>query len=472
MPTIINGNPYGFSTVDGLGAGFTDVINLFGFFNTYNSFGASDTVNVWTGGFDTLNMIGTGVTDQINLDGSVYDTINGVGMSNSTFNVTGGGGGNTVNTVNASGLNLVTLGGVDNSIDLNGNATNTVSTGMGVGTVIIDGGGTSDAGWNTTVVLGGSQNRVIGQNGGQDANFNISGGTGQDIVGIGNGVNTVTTAGASNVITVGNNTNTITFTAGSNNTVHIAPGAPANPLVLDTVNLAGTNNTVTAGDENTTASGGTGSDTYMLGNGSDSVSDTGDHASITLGSGNDSVVANGNANTIALGNGADTVTANGNNDTISVGAGSTLGSVSLTAHGNNNTIAVGGSASVAVGAANTPTNDTITLNATNIVSTLDLPGSNNMVMLTNSAGGTINDDATGGGLTLNVLATAGAPHITVNGFENDLTGVLDVNHAIYGSVGAVQAAFTNTNAGLVLPVGAGQILFAGDHVIPANIQIT
>ena len=95
MPTIINGNPYGFSTVDGLGAGFTDIINLFGFFNTFNSFGASDTVNVWTGGFDTLNMVGTGVTDQINLDGSVYDTINGVGMSNSTFNVTGGGGGNT-----------------------------------------------------------------------------------------------------------------------------------------------------------------------------------------------------------------------------------------------------------------------------------------------------------------------------------------------------------------------------------------
>ena len=432
MATVINGDPSGFSTLTGAGLG-ADIVNLFALHNTFFANGGSDTINLYGSGYDTVVLgAATGITEQIYLNGGSDDGIfSAAPIVDGYIAISGGASENLVAVDNAGGTNLITFAGFANAVSVNGDATNFITLGAGNGVAIVGTPGTG-SGYASTVVVSGTNNRVSGG----DENFTVTGGSGNLAVSIGNGVNSVSTGGYGNSIYAGNNSNMIVFSGGGADSVTVGAGAAVNSAVANTIGLAGTGNIVTGGDESTTITGGMGGDVYRL------------------GAGNDSIIDNGNANV------------------FTVGAGQTGGAVQITAYGANNQITVGGAAQLQLGIAGTPSGDTITLDATTVASTINLNGSGNMVFLTHGAAGTINDNASVGGLDLVVGAAAGNPDLVVNGFQADATGVLTIDHSIYASPGAVQSALQMTSAGLVLPVNGGQILFAGDHTMPTLAHLT
>ena len=436
MATVINGDPSGFSTLTGAGLG-ADIVNLFALQNTFFAGGGSDTINLYGSGYDTVYLgAATGINDQIYLNGGSDDAVlSAAPIVDGYVAISGGASQNLVAIDNSGGTNVITFAGFANAVSVNGDATNVITLGAGYGVAAVGASGTgsgSGSGYASTVVVSGTNNRVSGG----DENFTITGGGGTLAVSIGNGVNAVSTGGYDNSIYTGTNSNTIVFSGGGADRVTLGAGAATNSTVANTIALAGTGNIVTGGDESTAISGGLGGDVYRL------------------GAGNDSIVDNGNGNVFA------------------VGGGGTVGSVQITAYGANNQITVGGAAQLQLGLAGAPSGDTITLDATTLTSTVNLNGTGNMVFLAHGAAGVINDNASAGGLDLVVGASVGNPDLVVNGFQADPTGILTVDHSLYTSPGAVQAALRMTSAGLVLPVNGGQILFAGDHAMPALTHLS
>ena len=432
MATVINGDPSGFSTLTGAGLG-ADIVNLFAFHNTFFAGGAGDTINLYGSGYDTVVLgAATGVNEQIYLNGGSDDAVlSAAPIVNGYVAISGGASQNLVAIDNSGGTNIITFAGFANAVSVNGDATNVITLGAGDGVAAVGASGTG-SGYASTVVVSGTNNRVSGG----DENFTITGGSGDLAISIGNGVNAVSTGGYGNSIYTGTNSNTIVFSGGGSDRVTLGAGAAANNTVANTIALAGTGNVVTGGDESTAISGGLGGDVYRL------------------GAGNDSIIDNGNGNA------------------FTVDAGGTSGSVQITAYGANNQITVGGVAQLQLGIAGAPSGDTITLDATTLASTVNLNGAGNMVFLAHGAAGVINDNASAGGLDLVFGASVGNPDLVVNGFQTDPTGMLTVDHSVYASSGAVEAALRMTSAGLVLPVNGGQILFAGDHSMPALTHLS
>ncbi|HEY2619841.1 MAG TPA: hypothetical protein VGI78_21040 [Acetobacteraceae bacterium] len=187
--TVINGGPYGGSTIQGVSG--AEQINAFGYTNTINANGGSGTVNAGQG----------------------QATVN-AGSGNLTINLAGYGnvvsGGNGADTVTGSqGTTAVTLGDGADVVQL--------------------------AGYNNTIALG-------------NGNDSISAGAGNAIVSVGNGNDTITAAGYGNQITVGNGNDSITAGDGS---ARIVGGSGTDTVQLqgysNTVSFTGGNDTITGG---------------------------------------------------------------------------------------------------------------------------------------------------------------------------------------------------------------------------------
>lgn len=327
-----------------------------------------------------------GVTDNFTLDGSANSLLSLASVDNSTVNFTvlGNGGGNTVglsgsnstvnvnigvdpsatspaggNTVdvnNAGGTNTVNLGGPNNVVDLVG-ATNTVTTGGGLlGGVTLNGDATNNLtftsgaatatigfadddlfGNSSTVTFTGTGNTLTGG----DENFTVSGSTGSSTVSVGDGENTILMGGTGNTVTVWGGDNLISA-GGSNAVVKIlgldganaaAPtadpdDAPVPVSPTDYVDIAGTNDSVSATYENVNIDGifVTSAATISLGDGNNVIVLRGTGGNkVTVGNGANAINATGNSSIYNLGDGANGVTLSGNNNTINVTAPTGVG---------------------------------------------------------------------------------------------------------------------------------------------------
>jgi hypothetical protein len=381
--------------------------------------------NRTTGLGDTI----TGVTDKISLHGSNNVLASGVpepGVytapivdSTITYTVAGNGGGNTVslqnlydstvgvtlgtyepaaggNTVeifnssydtDGTAKNTVAVTGLNNSVTLNGDATNIVSFSAGGANVTI-GYYDDDAwgfGYTSKVTITGGDNII---NGG-DENFTINGSRatgGNNTIALGDGNNTITLgsnwgengapAATNNSITVWGGVNNIVAGSGGdlvqilgvdggNDAAYSDNGdynlgvpddspVPASPT--DTVTIAGAGEEVDATYENL----------IILG------SNVTDGAVINLGDGNNIIVLGGDGNNdVSVGNGANSINASGDNSYYTLGDGSNNG---ITLSGDDNTISADGGGV-----------DTVQLGA----------GENDQVFL-NKAGGSVTGTATVG----------------------------------------------------------------------------
>jgi hypothetical protein len=409
MTFVINGPNGGNGLIFGNTSG-EDIINGFDFNNIIISGGAND--QIFTGsGSATVNLGAfAGVTDTVNLGGA-FNTVatSGAGHLSSTLTVQGGSGSNMVTLLNHLGINNVSTQGFNNVITVNSDATNILMSGAGRGRVnagVINDGNT---GFTTSVAAAGQQNTVIGG----DQDFHVSGGQGLDFISLGNGNNVITEAGTKDKMTVGTGSNTITDFGGAATVTFVGFVEDSNDL--NTVNIGGTNNTVTEvvphSERDVTITGGTGNGRFTLGDGANVLTTSGSNnmvvmgsteigfppeefgeasgdavtiaggtnnhvtlgdgnnvvkvdgtsSVISLGNGNNSVTANGNSDSITVLNGANTITANGDSDTITGGNGSN----NITANGKLDTIKLGNGANLLTANGNT---DSITvLNGNNTI---------------------------------------------------------------------------------------------------------
>jgi Ca2+-binding RTX toxin-like protein len=120
----------------------------------------------------------------------------------------------------------------------------------------------------------------------------------------------------------------LTVNGGNGNNVYV--GSSISPNAITGPNFRFVTQTITEGNGNDTMNGGTGDETYVLGNGNSIVTNSGGNDSVDVGTGN---------NNINLGNGDDTFTYNGTgNDTVNLGAGQNTANVNL--HGKGAAISV------------------------------------------------------------------------------------------------------------------------------------
>ena len=525
MAFVINGPNGGNGFIFGNTAG-DEILNGFDFNNVFISGGANEQINTGAGNA-TVNLGAfVGLTDTVNLGGAFnMVATSGAGHLNSTLTVQGGTGRNAVNLMNVStaanlGSNQVTLQGFDNNITVNSNATNIILSGAGRGKVTAGVAGDGDYGFTTSVTAAGTNNNVKGG----DQNFVITGGQGFDVISVGNGNNLITEAGPKDSITITNTAGigssnlindfgggaTIMFQAVGNSPYVLFP-----PGATEQINLAGTNNTViekvtsplsdrdftinisgteasaasanislgngidviTAPGANSTITAGT-PDHGAPGQG-DSVTANGANDKITLGNGNNKVVANGANDTIKLGNGANTLTANGNGDTDTLGNGNNMvtaggngdtitlgtGNNTVLATGNNDIItSAGGTGHFTLGTKLVPGQNTLTLNASGVGTTVDSEGTLNNIVLQNNANAAITDSPFGGGLSLKINAQGGANagKISITGFGSDtgvFGGVIDL-HGFAGitNTGQLFAASSSDGAGgTLIKLGTGSL---------------
>ncbi len=449
-------------------------------------------------GSPAANQSGDKIT--INLDGS-DNTIEPLGfvapypyqLNDATVNITvsGTGGFNTVALDNnGGGISNVTLGGPDNLVELNGDATNSVTlTGgpvAGHNTVQVGYPFNSDFGFSSTIVLSGSDNLVQGG----DENFNISGGVRANTVQLGNGNSSITLSfagipGGFNLVEVGDgnnnihvlgNKNTVDVGSGSNliaakgnhETINIFSGdkllgAPGN----DTVIIHGMHDTVTetnfgfSAAANVAISASTGNLTASLSDGNDTVIAGGNDNKITAGKGVDNVTANGNFNTITLGAGSDTVSDTGMNSVITLNGGP--GSQDSTTLGSNDTLTATNGVQVvtALGGDNT-----INLTDTNVGTAITFDGQGNMAFI--SGNGSFEADYVSS-------VPAGPPlnDVTINGDgSGDYTGTAVLDGLIPGN-GQLDFNGVDGTGAFSGPLGGStSLLDFLTHPIAGGYQIT
>ena len=346
------------------------------------------------GYFSSTYGLDTNTTVMLNsaLNTNVLVTLNGGGnvlvgngpLFGSTVNMTVSGigsglGMNAVSLYNVFGTTTLNLGGVGNTVQLNGSATNSVTLGDAGGSVLIGSYDDNLFGFTSSVSLAGDGNTVTGG----DEDFTVSGGVNANMITLGDGTNSVMVSGTGNTITVGGGNNTVdaggsgavvaitgvdganapTFALGAD-----AADAPVPPSPTDWVTIAGTGDKVTATYENVVVLGlgvtsnanidlgngnnivvlkGTGGNKVSLGNGGNSINATGDASLYMLGYGKNAVTLSGNANTIAvtdpLGKGHETIQlGGGKNDVVmldhagaSVAGTALLGVTTVTQTGPN-----------------------------------------------------------------------------------------------------------------------------------------
>jgi hypothetical protein len=514
----------GSATVNlGAFAGVTDTVNVGGAFNTIFTSGAgqfASTLVVGGGtGHNNVNMLNTLGQNSVNLQGFLNTvTVN----SDATNILTATGGRNTVSagkigdgsfgfstSITLGGQNNKTTGGDQNFTIFGGLGFDTISVGNGdnkiteagvkakitVGTgnnTITDFGGSAtihmvgsvvDDPFETNVLisLGNTNNTVIEDNWALHSarDITISGGTGNGVFILGDGEDHVTTSGANNFIQLGTANNlTSPFDIGEPGNSIVANGDSNTIISGDSDNFVqanGNNDNITIGNgpNNVTANGS--NDTITLGNGSNKLTSNGVADKIVIGNGSNNVTANGAGDNIKLGNGNNTLAANGNTDVINIGNGSNnvaaggngdlinlgTGNNTLAATGNNDVItSAGGKGTFTLGTQFLPGQDSLTLNASAVGTTVDSAGTQNTITLNNNANVVINDEPQGGSLTVNINATAGnAGKVSILEFENDNLGLINL-HGFAGITNFAQLTAVSGSDGLggtLIHLGTGTL---------------
>ena len=421
--------------------------------NTILSCGAKATITIGAANdasstdFVTLNGVGNKVTagdENVIIMGGTGAAI--IALGNGDDSVTTSGGGNSI-----------TLGDGDDSVAVNGNK-NTIALGGGAALVYLNTGSCDTVGLgagNATLTGKGNHNQVSATDTSTDK------------------VTVKLYTGAYNTITLGDGTDnvsdngaTVAITLGNGNDIVAAQGAGDH---------------ITAGNGSDTLSAGGANDVITLGNGNDKVTANGAGDTITAGNGNDLVQANGAGDTIVLGQGSDKLTALGFGDKITVnGVNGPIPSVDSIAIGDGTTLTVhNGQDTITAGLPVGSTGgDTITLDHTLVGTVLDSNGPGNFVSLQNDANVTVDNNPSGGNMTLAVNGNAGVYNGTVN--INDLTAGMTIDlqglgYSQYdpGPGSVLDDLYANGNGGWTLFLGGmgsghGQIVFAHAGGMPQD----
>jgi len=438
----------------------TDAFRVFGAGNTIYELhgnllvsGASgeDFGYSWDSG-TTITLGGTGVYDGIVLDGGsnvLQGTLSGAVVSYTVSGHSGTAGGNTVNLKNTGGFTYLTLGGSNNSVQvqqgaatmvqiggsgnqvaLNGNAANKVTIG-GDSSVVFIGGADDDLfGYASSVALTGDANVVLGG----DENFTIAGGVNSNSILLGDGTNSVTLSGTQNIVVVGGGSNFINA-GGSGAQVFIQGIDGANPATFvpetddtpavtaapsDTVVLAGAGDVVTATYENVSVLGAntTGGASVTLGNGNNNVSlgGTGGNT-VAMGNGGNGVNVAGDNNQITVGHGANGVTFSGNANSLLVNDATGVGTdVVQLGQGTGDAVNLGLAGGSVTGWGPAGTAATVFQGGTRDV-TVNLHGASGVVLL-----GDGNDSVTANGDDASLLLGNGNDAVVANGNQDIVVG--------------------------------------------------
>ena len=455
----MNGNSTGY----GIGQG-AEVFNLAGYYNTVLLAGASDTVNITNGNYDTVDLNSTGftsgTTDVINLGTSAFDTVSSShAVRFSDVTVTAIGGPNTIALDNVAGTTSLYLGnlgdpalqtglGLGDSVTLNGDANNTVvfSSG-GDATVAIGSAGDGQQQGVANVSLWGYGNTVTGG----DEQFTVT--------------NKAFSAGR-NSVSLGNGNNSV-FLAGAHSTVHLRDGN--NTLTLyggkASATLGGGRNTVTTGYGSSKvvfAAGHAGSTDTMVMHGGTLVLHGGDE--------NFDITSNKqHANLAAvLGNGNNTINLQTGAARLSLGssiANTAYNSVTVQ-HGTGGSFTFnGGTDTVALGDARSGGGNTIHLNGTMLGTTLAAAGSFNHITLTNDANATISDMGKGIDITLDADHHGGLGAVAIGGLEFD-----DLARIHLVGAGAYTISVDDTPVGgITLHFAQGSVDLVGLQSVPNHL---
>jgi len=464
----------------------TDQFQVYGAGNMILSLGGNLIVNGGNlppyGGDTTTTIMlepTSGVTDTMKVDGW-NNSLVGLGpLSDSTvtFTVMGVRGGNTVNLDNSGGTTTISMLGPDNSVTLNGDATNSISSPGGTASVTVGSPDDNLFGYSTTIGLGGTDNTV---NGG-DENFSVSGGQGTVV--LGDGTDNVSMTGTGNSVTVGGGNDSITA-GGSDATVAIrgvdsldspsytpdAGDGPVPPSPTDYVIIAGSGDKVSATYENVTIWGiaVTAAATITLGDGNNlmALGGTGGNK-VTVGDGANAINATGNSSTYNLGDGPNGVVLSGNSNIVSVTdpTGVGLDYVQLGA-GSGDTVLLDHAAGSLTGTTTGTT--TVTQTGPNAV-TVYLPngignislGDGKDIITTNGASSVI----TAGNGNDDVAANGNGDKITLGSGNNIVVANGNTDTMTFGNGNNTVTAHGNTDT---MTFGSGSntvtALGSGDHI--------
>jgi fibronectin-binding autotransporter adhesin len=433
----MTGNSTGYGAATG-----AEVFSLSGYYNSVLLAGASDTLAIAGGEFDSIDLNASGftsaTTDSISLGQSAFNTITtSHDLYGSSVSITGGSGPNQVSLVNHGGNTSVQLGyqgspltqaGVvpPNSVTLNGDATNSIGFSGGAASVSVGQAGDGFSGYTTALALSGVLNHVFGG----DEAFSISGTASLSSISLGNGNDTVALAGNQNTISLGTGNNTLTL-PGNNDSVMLAKGGAGS---TDVIYRAGAGSKITGGDENVTIAGTRSSvGNISLGNGNDVLNVSGGGGHAVFGSS----IANTATDQATVGSGNANLTFNGGVDTV----------LMQDFHGHEGA-------------------DTVTLNGTMLGTSLTTMGVFDNIVLTQDANATITDGHVNGALSLSIEGdgTGGMGTVSVTGLATD-----DMAHLHLVGLSAYTVTPDNTPAGgVTLHFTHGSIDLIGVQVIPNN----
>ena len=400
----------------------------------------------------TITIGGSGVFDGITLDGggnTLQGSVSGAVVSFAVSGYNGTAGGNTVNLTNTGGFSYLTLGGSNNSVQvqqgaatmlqiggsgsqvaLNGNATNAVTIGGGSSAVFIGGQDDDLFGYSSNVALTGDGNVVLGG----DENFTIAGGANSNSILLGDGTNSVTLTGIQNIVVVGGGSNFINA-GGSGaqviiqgidggNQAAFVPEADDSPMVTaapsDVVVLAGAGDVVTAAYENVSVLGAntTGGASVTFGNGNNNVSLGGAGGNIvTLGDGGNGVNVAGDNNQVTVGHGANGITFSGNANSLLVNDATGVGTdVVQLGLGTGDAVNLGLAGGSVTGWGPSGTSATVMQSGMRNV-TVNLHGASGVVLL-----GDGNDSVTANGDDASILLGNGDDTVVSNGSQEIIVG--------------------------------------------------
>jgi hypothetical protein len=450
----LNGNDTGYGDSSG-----DEIFNVTNYGNTALLAGANDTVNILSGGYDTIDLNSTGftsgVTDSIQLGGSDEDVVEAsYALYDSNITIQGSGGPNLISFVNHGGTTSIALGTAGNAIDgvnapliLNGDATNSVSYAYGGGAVVaIGSAGDGLTYYDSSISLAGVYNEVSGG----DENFSVGNASGFNTVTLGNGTDWVSLGGDGNDVILGNGNDSLAF-AGShdsailgtgNNTVTLS--ASLSSLVFaggdagasDSVSLRGAHDTIVGGDQNFDITGSNESGPHInLGNGADTLTLAGGGGHIVLGS---SYLTNTSTDTVSIGKGNVALLLNGGVDQVTLADGGGL---------------LGG--------------DRVKLNGTLLGTTLSVGGMFDKILLTHDGDLALTDASHNGAMLLTIDADSegGMGDISITGLQDD-----NFAHIHLVNVSSYTVTVDQTQqGGLTLHFVHGSIDLIGLQALPNNL---
>jgi hypothetical protein len=435
----MTGNSTGYGAATG-----AEVFSLSGYYNSVLLAGASDTVAIAGGEFDSIDLNASGftgnTTDSIDLGESAFNTITAShALFGASVTIEGASGPNTVALVNHGGSTSIDLGDEGsaltqagavppNMVTLNGDATNAIEfSGTGDDVVSVGTAGDGFLTYGTSVALTGVLNHVTGG----DEAFSITGTSSMSTISLGNGNDSVSLVGTHEKLVLGTGNDTVTL-AGNSSYLAFAKGGAGS---TDTVQERGCGDTLIAGNENVTIKG----DPLSVGK-------------ITLGNGNDVLDVSGGGGRAVFGSS----TANTGTDQVTLG------------NGNANLTFNGGTASVMLedyhgrsGA------DNVTLNGTMLGTTLTTMGVFDNVVLTQDANASINDGAVNGGLDIAIEGDGhgGMGNVSIAGLATD-----DLAHIQLVGLSAYTITPDSTPAGgVTLHFSEGSLDLIGIQSIPNNL---